>query len=344
MMVMRPIKESDTEAFISLAFQQTTLGIRNLPKNKERLIKKIALSHQSFARKAEAPDHELYLFVMEDLSTNQLAGVSGIWIIDGKHKQEFFYRLDSIPSTCHWKEAPKDIKILTPVCPKESLTELGALFLHPSFHHQGLGPLLSLSRFLFAAAHPERFFQKIAADMRGAIHHFESAPFWDGLGRHFCDISYPELMTRLDLDPTVVPSLIPTHPIYVPLLPPDTQKSIGAIHESTAPAFKMLSREGFDLTNIIDLFDGGPRLVGKLDDLRTMAKSKTAPFGGIASAPISGETHLLSNERLDFRCCYGNIQLERNGSALLDKETADALKLHPGDTFRYLDISGHHHH
>lgn len=342
MMIIRPIRESDTDSFINLAFQ-ATLGMRNLPKNKERLIKKIALSLNSFEKNVTAPDRELYLFVLEDLAAKQLAGVCALWTINGIHNEELFYHIETTASPCKWEEAPKEIKSLKVVCPKESITELGALYLHPSFHHQGLGPLLSLSRFLFTAAHPKRFFQKVTADLRGIIHHNQIAPFWDGVGRHFCNITFPELMSRLDQNPSVIPSLLPTYPIYISFLSGDTQKAIGAIHQATAGAWKMLDKEGFTLTNDIDLFDGGPRAVGTLSELHSIQTSKTTTLGRLTSTSISTDIFLLSNESLDFRCCFGKIQLERDGTALLEQETAEALNLKPGDPFRYLPISEHHH-
>lgn len=339
MIIIRPIQDSDSEAFIDFVFQ-STLGMRSLPKNRDRLLQKIANSQLSFSKNTSAPTQEIYLFILEDLSSKQIIGTSAIWTTKGTLSTDLFYRLETIPFSCPWQEAPKELKILKVVSPKEDITKIGSLYLHPSFQHHGLGSLLSLSRFLFMAGHPHLFFPTVIAELRGVIQKNQTSPFWNGLGRHFCNISFPELMSRLDQYKSIIPTLLPSHPIYVSLLSLDAQEAIGAVHESTIGALKMLTHEGFTSTRDIDLFDGGPKVSAKLPHIHTIKQSTTTTLGKISSDSLEGNLYIIANESLSFRACYGKIYIESSGEAVLTKEVAEALNLTVGAPFRYTSIGG----
>lgn len=334
MLVIRPIKESDSAAFIELVHNMS-LGMRSLPKNKQRLKQKIDLSIASFKKATAVPEQERYLFVLEETTTGQIAGTCAIWTAKGTYWKDQFYRIETTIVSCPWTKTPQEIKTLRVVMPQEDLSENGSLYLDHAFRHHGVGELLSLSRFLFAAGHLNRFFPKIIAEMRGIIHPDKTAPFWDGVGRHFCDTPFTEVMNRLDLDNTAISQILPTHPIYISLLPKEVQQVIGAVHDSTAGALAMLVKEGFKATQDIDLFDGGPKMEAHLPDLHTVKESQTILLGKV-SDKIEGKTYILCNDRLDFRACYGTMQVDSNGQAILVKEVAEALLLSPGDTFRSL--------
>src|SRR5262249_3915841 len=138
---------------------------------------------------------------------------------------------------------PKEIKVLKVVPNSPHASEICALYLQPTFRHSGQGRLLSLSRFLFIAAHRHRFRKKIVAEMRGYIDQRQNSPFWEGIGRHFCNLSFVEIMAQLEVDHQFIPEILPQFPIYISLLPKETQEVIGKIHESTKPAYQMLLQE-----------------------------------------------------------------------------------------------------
>src|SRR5205807_6339316 len=56
-----------------------------------------------------------------------------------------------------------------------------------------------------------------------------------------------------------IADLMPTHPIYIPLLPKEAQEAIGQVQEQTRPAVKILEEEGFKVSGMVDIFDAGPR-------------------------------------------------------------------------------------
>ena len=69
------------------------------------------------------------------------------------------------------------------------------------------------------------------------------------------------------------------HPIYVPLLSAEAQAVIGEVGEGSRIAFDILEREGFETENHLDIFDGGPTLLGRLPGLRSYAGSRVCRCG-----------------------------------------------------------------
>jgi hypothetical protein len=78
---------------------------------------------------------------------------------------------------------------------------------------------------------------------------------------------------------------MPTHPISIPLLPPAAQAVIGRVHPETEPALAILRQEGFVATGMVDIFEAGPIVSCRRDDLRLVRQSVWAPVAGIAAAP-----------------------------------------------------------
>lgn len=335
---MRPIEDRDLPAFIELVFS-ASLGMTSLPKSEEKLAEKIWLSKQSFSKASGFPDNDLYFFVLEDLASQKIVGTSAIWTKKGQNRKDMFYRIENKETASPWPEVPKEMKILRVVAPKEDATEIGSLYLSPIMRHHHLGPLLSLTRFLFMAAFPKRFFNEVYGELRGVINKNESSPFWEGFGRHFCQLPFYELMERLDIDRSCAESLLPPFPIPLLLLPQYVQDAAGAINASSFPAFCMLEAEGFTLTNDIDLFDGGPKISAQLPSINTVQTSKKYIIESIKDEQVSGENFLISNERLDFRACYGRLVVTEKNKVILEAEQAEALLVKQGDLVRIIPVA-----
>ena len=77
MLLIRPIEENDLDGLMDL-LQGSGHGLTSLPKDKEIIKKKITLSQRSFAHRGERPSGESYLFVMKNLFSDKIIGVSGI--------------------------------------------------------------------------------------------------------------------------------------------------------------------------------------------------------------------------------------------------------------------------
>lgn len=336
MIIIRPIKRQDIEVFAEFSFE-ALLGMTNLPRNRDKLLENINYSEKNFLKQVEIPGEEEYFFVLEDLTTGRIGGICGILAQCTKSFQ-YCYRIESTPSHSKSVSTPKEFKILKVVPNTYEASEICALYLQPSFRHSGLGRLLSLSRFLFIASQPQRFRPTIIAEMRGYIDQRQISPFWEGIGRHFCNYSFVELMAQIESDHTFVPEVLPQFPIYISLLPKETQEAIGKTHDSTKPAYQMLLQENFSFNNEVDIFEGGPIVSAPASEIRTIKNSSLVEIDTTSDNLTDEMEYVLSNEKLDFRACFAKMQKISITKSVINEEVAHALKVKKGDLIRYVTI------
>lgn len=336
MIIIRPIRRKDQEIFAEFSFE-SLLGMTNLPRNREKLLEKIIHSETSFLENVQEPGKEEYYFVLEDLATGRIGGTCGI-LAQSTQSFSYCYHIETIHTHAKHVSAPKELKILKVVPNPPNSSEVCALYLQPTFRHSGQGRLLSLSRFLFIAAQRQRFKKKIVAEMRGYIDQSQVSPFWEGVGHHFCHLSFVELMAQIDLDHQFVPEILPQFPIYINLLPKETQEVIGKIHDNTKPAYQMLLQENFSFNQEIDIFEGGPILSAATSEIRTIKNSALMQID-VTKEKLIGETeYILANEQLDFRACFGKIQMISKTQGLINEEVANALQVNKKERIRYVTI------
>lgn len=333
---IRPILEQDFEDLVELAFQ-AQLGMTNLPKNPERLKQKLSQSLRAFSDTTLASMDHYYLFVLEEASSFKIAGVAGILAKSTLDEYLEYYQINERIPPPIFPEIPLSYHYLERVKYREKSTEICSLFVNSHVRKEGWGRLLSLSRFLFMAAFPERFPSPVFADIQGFIDSNGHSPFWDGLGRKFLPIDFIELMTRRDRGHTEISVVIPSSPIYFNLLNQETIKVIGETHPHALPALNMLVNQGFKKTGEIDLFDAGPRIAADLKEIKTIRERTVVRVGKIEISTHSLQA-LIANQRLDFRACVGTIEKIDQETVLLDQKTANALEVQLGDAIQYVAI------
>lgn len=334
MIVIRPIKKKDLDVFAEFTFE-SLLGITNLSRDRDKLLDKVQRSESYLQIDIQQPSKEEYYFVLEDLYTGRIGGICGI-LANSLMSREYSYYLEKIPTSCRHLSAPREMSILKPMINSKNASEVCSLYLQPTFRHSGQGRLLSLSRFLFIAGHRQRFKKKIIAELRGFVDQRQSSPFWDGIGHHFCHLSFVEAMSQLDQDRTFISEILPKHPLYISLLPKEVQEVIGKTHESSKPALNMLFQEGFSLTNEIDIIDGGPTLISSTGNVRAIKYSSTAKVQLTKETLKEEKEYIIGNERLDFRCCFGKLLFTSEETALISEEIADGLMVKEGERIRYV--------
>jgi arginine N-succinyltransferase len=130
---------------------------------------------------------------------------------------------------------------------------------------------------------------------------------------------------------------MPKHPIYVLFLREEAREAIGKPHPNSKKALEMLEGEGFHYENYIDIFDGGPTVECRRDDIHAVHASKRR---SARSGPLDDPVRcLVSNTRLrDFRCTTANAHLEDDDSVILDPETAQAIRIEEGERVRVLRL------
>lgn len=337
MFVIRPIEEKDYHALETIAFTAHA-GLLSLPKNPTLLKRKLHAAIDAINRKITSPDHETYLFVLENTSTGKIGGTCGIYSRTGVINPVYSFALiDEEPAM---RDIGRDIKVLKVRKHAPGPTEMCSLYLLPDFRKGGLGRLLSLSRYLYIASHPQRFESKIIASLRGVIDKNGNSPFWQHVGRHFFESSFEEMFAMIQNDPSVVQHLLPKHPIYVPLLNPQAQKVINRPHANSVPALRMLSGEGFACSGEVDLFDAGPIVSAETQMIRTIQKSCVATITKISADKNDNMNSIIATINSDFRCCLGQVRNNGNDTIVINEEACRLLKIGIGDLVRYVSLKG----
>lgn len=337
MHVLRPIRETDLPGLVALA-RSINGTLTTLPPDEAFLRDRIDESLRAFAPRVKKPGGEVYLFVLEDREKSEIVGTSGIAARVGGFEPFYSYEI----RTEHFEHKPlhisKDVGVLHLKQEHRGPTEIGSLYLRADSRRGGLGRLLSLARFLFIAAYPQRFDTTVIAEMRGYIDQSGRSPFWEAVGRQFFEFDFytADALSGLG-NKAFIADLMPRHPIYIPLLPPNVQAAIGRVHHDTQPALALLESEGFGATNEIDIFDAGPQVRAAVSDLRAIRTRRTATVVGLLAPATANASHLLANDRLDFRACLGAVTPHHDG-VLLPGECLDLLSLHVGDQVSYAPL------
>lgn len=331
MLVLRPARESDLPGLIALA-QTTGGGLTTLPPNAEFLEERIEHSRRSFATRVRQPGGEYYLFALEDLTSHEVVGVSGLAARVGGFEPWYSYEIRNEGFVHAPLRFSRNISVLHLRREHRGPSEICSLFLRGDRRRSGAGRVLSLGRLLFATAFRQRFTETVIAELRGYLDPRGQSPFWEAVGRHF----YPFDFYRADVmsglgDKQFIADLNPRHPLYIPLLPSEVEATIGRVHHETEPARALLLKEGFEPTREIDIFDAGPLLAASFDRLRTIRLSRTARVRSAAAPEPAKATALLANRGIDFRVCQSDAVTHADGSVSLDPKTAAALQVEAGD-------------
>lgn len=334
MKFIRPIALADLPALLHMA-ETAGAGFTSLPPNEGFLREKIELSLASFDRDVQAAGHERYMFVMEDSETGQIGACCAIEAACGLDEAFYNYR---VGLTVH---ASRELGIYNRV-PTLYLSNdytgtsvLCSLYLKPEFRGGGAGKLLSKCRFLFMAQFPQRFADKVIAEMRGVSNAQGHSPFWEGLGRHFFTVDYDRAEHIVgEGNKAFIAELMPPHPIYTVLLPKSAQDVMGQVHPQTAPALHLLEQEGFRYQGYIDIFDGGPTVESPRSEIRSVKRSRPCTVV-IGEAQGAGGPGLVANTALQgFRCAYAEGLSVEGQQLTLPSALAKALGVGAGDTVR----------
>jgi len=327
--VIRAAIADDLQALYEMA-KLTGGGFTNLPADRNALAHKLEISAEAFAREGDTLADELFVLVLENAETGEVRGTCQIFSRVGQRWPFYSYRLNAL--TQYSKEIDRTVRaeLLSLCTDLEGSTEVGGLFLHPAARAGGLGMLLARSRYLFIASHRDRFADRILAELRGIIDERGGSPFWDAIGGKFFGMSFQDADEfNATHGNQFIADLMPKHPVYVAMLPEEARRVIGLPHPSGRAAMRMLENEGFAYECYVDIFDGGPTMTARTDQVRSVAEARQA---SVAATDLDkGERVLLAAGRLsEFRCCYGAGKDGGEGLAI-DSASADLLRLHGGD-------------
>lgn len=300
MLVIRLAQAQDLDAIIQLA-RTSGGGLTNLPLDRSTLSEKLSRAVHTHQYMNSFGDG-LFWFVLEDLNTGNIVGVSGIESAIGLDQACYTYRVGTIVHASTNLNIYHQFPTLFLTNDHSGCSELCSLYLDPTFRHSKIGALLSKARFLFMAQYPQLFAAKVIAELRGYLDETGSSPFWEGLGRHFFDMDFSQAdyLTAVNRKQFIA-ELMPRYPFYTNFLPASARSVIGKVHADTRPAKKLLEQEGFRYEGCIDIFDAGPTLECYVDRVRAIRDSYLATMLQIQA--LDGYPLLVCNpDRLQFRC------------------------------------------
>lgn len=336
MLIVRSVQAADLDPLFEL-IQKSEYGLTTLKISKDELESRIEKSLFAFQQKQGKPNGQPYVFVMEDLKLGKIVGTCSIYSKVGGYEPMYSYEIKQTIHRSEELQVEKTIDVLHLRAEHDGPSEIGSLFLSPDYWGGGHGRLLSLSRFLFMAEFTNRFESEVIAEMRGVVNDEGKSPLWSALGSYFFQIDFPKAETLTSQSKKFIADLMPKHPIYIPLLPADAQAVIGEVHENTRPALSVLQKEGFQRRDLVDIFDGGPTVHCDLKNIRAIRESVAGVIGSIDEEVENGTEQLISNCRMDYRCCLGDTRFDGE-QVTIDQVTALRLNLKVGDKVRTVNL------
>jgi len=338
---VRPARAQDHQSIYNMA-KLTGGGFTNLPPDKATLVGKLARSAQSFDRKSDEQQADLYVFVLEDPKSGKIRGTCQVFGQVGVSQPFYSYHVSTLTQTSPELGKTFRNQMLTLTTDLEGSSEVGGLFLHPEMRAGGWGALLARSRYLFIKLHRTRFGDRTLAELRGVMDEAGHAPFWDALAGKFFGMSFPEADEFNAVHGTqFIADLMPKTPIYTALLPDSAKTVMGQPHPSGRAAMKMLENEGFVFDRYIDIFDGGPTVTAPTDQIRTVEESDAYTVAEIADG--GSQKVLAASGRLeDFRACFASIKKLPKKTLQIDPEAAGLLEVGIGDQILAVSRNGHH--
>lgn len=340
MMVIRPIETKDYDALHMVAVE-SGVGFTSLPVNEELLRNRISNSVESFATNPDKPGMESYLFVMEDTTSKEVVGTSGIEAAVGLDDAFYCYHHGKVVHASRELNIHNEVETLTLCNDYTGTTEICTLFLREQARGGNNGRFLSKFRFLFIEEHRERFSETIIAEMRGVSDENGNSPFWQWLEEHFFSMDFPTADYLSGIGQKVfIAELMPKYPIYVNLLSKEAQAVIGKVHEKTKPALRLLMSEGFNISGYVDIFDAGPTIEANINYVRTAQASQKLPVAINNDLAGQDDDHFVINTQVkDFRGVMAKLLVDEEKQQVeMSQEVADALQVKAGEMVRFAPI------
>ncbi|HEX2530729.1 MAG TPA: arginine N-succinyltransferase [Burkholderiaceae bacterium] len=274
MFIVRPVEIPDIPALEALG-AVATQGVHTLPRTRSAITRAVERSLASFGARVEIPSEEFYFFVLESERDHAIVGAAAIAATAGASGTFFAFRNDVIQQASRDLDISHSVHALTLCSDLSGHSQLSGFFVRDRREAGAAAELLSRARLLFAAIEPHRFGERFFASLAGITDGSGRSPFWEALGRKFFQMDFlaAERLIEGARNRTLIVELMPHYPVYVPLLPGEAQAAMGQVHVEGEVPLRILSEEGFEPDEFIDIFDGGPILRAHKHALRSFSAS-----------------------------------------------------------------------
>ena len=333
MLIVRPVATGDLDDLVALAGQ---LDSMNLPQDREFLAERIRVSERSFSGALSDWRTGVYVFVLEDGETGRCVGTSMIIAKQGRPGSPYYW----LEVSSEERRSPelgkrfvhRKVKLRST---EDGPTEIGGLILDRAYrrHAQKCGKALSIVRFAYIGAHPDRFERQVIAEMLSPFEAPGKNRLWDAFGARFTGLPYREADHLSARTKQFIADLFPRDPVYVTLFPKEVQDVIGMPNETAVAAVRILEKVGFHPLNQVDPFDGGPYYGAARDAIASVRERRELVLPGVPAAADrkpEGPLALVSGSGpLGFRAVV--VPLDEDGAPRVCAEARDALGLASGD-------------
>jgi arginine N-succinyltransferase len=330
---VRTARTDDVEGLYRLAVSAGS-GLTNLPADREALARRLACSTEEIEATAPGMARPMMLVLEAD---DEVAGTAMVISRVGSEWPFYSYKMSRISQSS--KDIGKTVStyVLNLVNDFEGHAEVGGLFLDGRLRGTSAGRLIARSRYLFMAEHRYWFGDYVMAELRGVQDDTGASPFWEAVGRQFYAMDFEEA-DRLNSmrGNQFIADLGPKYPIYVNLLSEPARNALGQPHRDGRRAYELLLQEGFRDEDYVDIFDGGPTVEARIDDLRAVRDAKVHPVAEIVEVVTDAADCLVSvGHGRDFRASRGQVRLS-GLEATVSRALADCLGIEVGESIRHV--------
>ena len=339
-LVIRAAVESDLDRLLELS-SMVGSGMTSMPSDRQSWVDKLERSIADFNRKKPKKNGDIYFMVLEDLNNDKIVGSGAVYAGIGLHRPFYSYKMATLTASSEKLDLTIHTRILNLVNDFTGTTEIGSLFLLPEYRRDGIGKFLSRSRFLLLADFPQRFDERVFAEMRGWLDENDNSPFWDALGHKFFGLSFQKADFISAVDGfQFISDLMPKYPVYLDLLSKEAQEVVGKPHKDAAPAFSILKKEGFRYSGYVDIFDAGPSVQTALKNIQTVKDSEdmklTHTFAITDDESLQkAERYIFSNSQLrNYKMTRAPLIRLDDQSVAIPDTAAEALELKIGDSLK----------
>jgi arginine N-succinyltransferase len=334
MLFVRPGRLADLDALEHMARTAQPV-LHSLPHDRRALEARVALSEDSFRAEVDFPGEEFYLFVLEDSGTGKLLGTASIVAAAGYSEPFYAFRNDALIHASRELHVNRKIHALTMSHELTGKSRLAGFYIDPSLRGDAAAHLMSRSRMMYIAANRKRFTSEVFSLLLGVTDDDGVSPFWEAVGRKFFGRNFADIEIESGgRSRTFIAEVMPSYPVYVPLLPESAQRVLGEPDEKALLAYEIHLEEGFETDRFVDIFDAGPVLTAQIDRSACVRRNETRTVRE-AAAGERGTTWLIaSNREGEFRCVLAALPDDRTAGAPLPLAVREALGVKNGDAVR----------
>jgi arginine N-succinyltransferase len=311
MLFVRPARLADLDAIAHMARTAQPV-LHSLPHDRQALEARIALSEDSFRADVDFPGEEFYLFVLEDSETGSLLGTASIVAAAGYSEPFYAFRNDALIHASRELHVNRKIHALTMSHELTGKSRLAGFYIDPSLRATAAAHLMSRARMMYIAANRRRFTPEVFSLLLGVTDEAGVSPFWEAVGRKFFGRDFREIeVASGGRSRTFIAEVMPSYPLYVPLLPEAAQRVLGEPDEKALLAWEIHLEEGFETDRFVDIFDAGPVLTAQVDRTASVRSNETRVVREDGEASASTAAYLVaSNHADDFRCVLAELPVE----------------------------------